>query len=126
MTLPRLLAGLICCAALTCAAACAVKQPPPAADALGGVLPPTTAVPAAWKTAAGAPGSVVTEWVSTFSDPQLDVLVEEGLRRVINERSQGTRYRLRKAHFNGNGLQAHLSEASWEHLRELGYEGRSG
>jgi hypothetical protein len=56
----------------------------------------------------------------------LEALVEEGLRRVINERSQGTRYRLRKAHFKGNGLQAHLSEASWEHLRELGYEGRSG
>ena len=91
MTLPRFLAGLICCAALTCVAACAVKQPPAAADALGGVLPPTTTVPAAWKTVASAPGSVVTEWVATFADPQLDVLVEEGLRNNLDLKAAAER-----------------------------------
>jgi multidrug efflux system outer membrane protein len=83
MTPFRCLAGLICCTALSSAAACAVKQPPPAAVALGEVLPPTTSVPAAWK-AASVPGAVTTEWVETFGDPQLDVLVEEGLRNNLD------------------------------------------
>jgi NodT family efflux transporter outer membrane factor (OMF) lipoprotein len=64
-------------------AACAVKQPPPPVDALGGVLPPATPIPAAWKATGGVPGSVATDWVTTFGDPQLDVLVEEGLRNNL-------------------------------------------
>lgn len=56
----------------------------------------------------------------------LKALVEEGLRRIISERKRRERFRLRKAQFKGNGLQAHLTGASWEHIRELGYEGRSG
>ena len=49
----------------------------------------------------------------------LKALVEEGLRWVITERKHRTRFRLRKAQFNGNGLQPHLKRASWEHIREL-------
>ncbi|MBU2499628.1 MAG: type II toxin-antitoxin system VapB family antitoxin [Proteobacteria bacterium] len=56
----------------------------------------------------------------------LKALVEQGLRKVISERKRGTRFRLRKASFRGNGLQAHLTGASWEQIRELGYEGRGG
>ena len=56
----------------------------------------------------------------------LKALVEEGLRRVITERKRRARFRLRRASFKGNGLQAHLNGASWEHIRELGYEGRTG
>ena len=54
----------------------------------------------------------------------LKALVEEGLRRIITERKRRTRFRLRKAQFKGNGLQPHLKGASWEHIRELSYEGR--
>jgi NodT family efflux transporter outer membrane factor (OMF) lipoprotein len=90
MTPLRCLAGLICCAALTSAAACAVKQPPPAADALGGVLPPTTPIPAAWKTAT-VPGNVATEWVATFADPQLEALVDEGLRNNLDLKAAAAR-----------------------------------
>ena len=56
----------------------------------------------------------------------LKALVEEGLRRVISERRQRGRFRLRKATFRGRGLQPHLAAASWEQIRELSYEGRGG
>ena len=54
----------------------------------------------------------------------LKALVEEGLRRIISERNRRTKFRLRKAKFNGHGLQSHLKGASWDQIRELGYEGR--
>jgi hypothetical protein len=56
----------------------------------------------------------------------LKALVEEGLRRVVSERRQRGRFRLRKATFRGKGLQPQLAGASWEQIRELGYEGRGG
>ena len=56
----------------------------------------------------------------------LKALVEEGLRRIISERKQRTDFRLRKAHFKGNGLQAHLKGESWDRIREISYEGRTG
>jgi hypothetical protein len=51
-------------------------------------------------------------------------LVEEGLRRVLEERNGRKPFRLRKASFRGNGLQPHAGEGVWERLRELTYEGR--
>jgi hypothetical protein len=56
----------------------------------------------------------------------LKALVEEGLRRVISEHQRESPFRLRKASFKGNGLQPRLAGASWEHIRELSYEGRGG
>ena len=56
----------------------------------------------------------------------LKALVEEGLRRVITEHQREIRFRLRKATFTGNGLLPHLAGASWEHIRDLSYEGRGG
>ena len=56
----------------------------------------------------------------------LKALVEQGLRRIISERKRRNGFRLRKATFKGKGLQAHLAGASWEQIRELGYEGRGG
>ena len=53
-------------------------------------------------------------------------LVEEGLRRVVAERSHPAAYRLRRATFKGNGLQAAASDASWDELRQFAYEGRGG
>ncbi len=49
-------------------------------------------------------------------------LVEEGLRRVIEERKPKKRLRLRRASFRGKGLQS--SDTSWEVIRELIYKGR--
>jgi hypothetical protein len=56
----------------------------------------------------------------------LKALVEEGLRRIIADRKSRKGFRLRKATFKGNGLQFPLSEASWDRIRELSYEGRGG
>ena len=56
----------------------------------------------------------------------LKALIQDGLRRVIAERKQRNRFKLRKATFKGTGLQPHLAGASWEKIRELGYEGRGG
>ena len=56
----------------------------------------------------------------------LKALVEQGLRRVLAERKRRNGFRLRKATFNGQGLQPHVAGASWEQIRELSYEGRGG
>lgn len=50
--------------------------------------------------------------------------MEEGLRKVIEERQQGHGFRLRRATFRGQGLKPQVSDASWEQLRELIYQGR--
>jgi len=56
----------------------------------------------------------------------LKALVEQGLRLIVSERKRRNGFRLRKATFKGQGLQPHLSGASWEQIRELRYEGRGG
>ena len=56
----------------------------------------------------------------------LRVLIVEGLRRVLTERRRSEGFRLRKASFKGNGLQPEIAGAPWEHLRDMGYEGRGG
>jgi hypothetical protein len=53
-------------------------------------------------------------------------LIEEGLRRVIAERNQRKKFRLRKATFKGDGLQPQVADSSWEKIREISYEGRGG
>ena len=53
----------------------------------------------------------------------LRALVEEGLRHVIRERrTRG--FRLRRASFQGQGLQPGVREGGWERVRDLVYEGR--
>ena len=85
------LRSVVCCAtAVAVAASCAVKQPPPAADALAGVLPPTTTVPVSWTTL-GAAGAVATDWVLSFADPQLQVLVDEALQNNLDLRAAAER-----------------------------------
>ncbi|MFN0061574.1 MAG: hypothetical protein ACKVPX_03550 [Myxococcaceae bacterium] len=49
-------------------------------------------------------------------------LVEEGLRRVLEEAPQ--EFRLADASFQGDGLVEGLAEGDWERLRDLAYEGR--
>jgi len=51
-------------------------------------------------------------------------LIEEGLRRVLEERANRPEFRLRKATFKGKGLQPKVHGGSWERVRELIYEGR--
>ncbi len=56
----------------------------------------------------------------------IKALIEEGLRKVIEERKHRQHFKLRKATFKGNGLQAELADASWDKIREKVYEGRGG
>lgn len=51
-------------------------------------------------------------------------LIEEGLRRVVDERGAKPGFHLKKASFGGRGLQAGVTDAGWERLRELAYKGR--
>jgi NodT family efflux transporter outer membrane factor (OMF) lipoprotein len=76
---------------MVAASACAVKQPPPAADALRTVLPSTTAMPDAWKAMPVTPGVVVSDWVKTFGDEQLEALVDEGLRNNLDLQAAASR-----------------------------------
>ena len=56
----------------------------------------------------------------------MKALIEEGLRKVIEERKHRKHFKLRKATFKGNGLQAELEDAPWDKIREKVYEGRGG
>lgn len=50
-------------------------------------------------------------------------LIEEGLRRLLEERRKSESFRLRRASFRGQGLQPDLGE-SWSSIRDRVYEGR--
>lgn len=56
----------------------------------------------------------------------LRALVEDGLRRTLAERERPANFKLREASFGGQGLQPGVQAGSWEHIRELIYEGRGG
>ena len=65
----------------TLAAGCALKPPPERAEVTSQSLP-NVRVPAGWVARAdtvAAPGAVTDRWLATFSDPQLDALVQEAL-----------------------------------------------
>lgn len=51
-------------------------------------------------------------------------LIEEGLRRVVEERSNQGGFRLRDASFAGRGLQPGIADGSWTAIQDLIYEGR--
>jgi hypothetical protein len=53
-------------------------------------------------------------------------LMQEGLRRIISERKQRSRFHLRKATFKGRGLQPEINGLSWDEIRAKSYEGRGG
>jgi Arc/MetJ family transcription regulator len=53
-------------------------------------------------------------------------LVEEGLRRVLDDRRRRGEFRLRKASFKGRGLQPDAPALEWDAIRERSYEGRGG
>jgi hypothetical protein len=64
--------------------------------------------------------------VATRERTSVRALIEEGLRRVMADRSRARAYRLRRATFKGDGLQPAAEGASWEQIRGLVYEGRGG
>lgn len=51
-------------------------------------------------------------------------LTEEGLRKVIEERTQRGSVRVKPIVFDGKGLSADFRGAGWERIRDAAYEGR--
>jgi hypothetical protein len=51
-------------------------------------------------------------------------LIEEGLRKVLGERTRSGEFRLRKASFKGKGLHPEMRDAAWDRIRDAAYEGR--
>ncbi len=56
----------------------------------------------------------------------LKALIEEGLRRVVEEKKRQRTFRLKKATFKGRGLSPEFRDASWEEIRRQIYQGRGG
>lgn len=64
--------------------------------------------------------------VAASENSSIKALIEEGLRKVIDERKHRGSFKLRRVSFKGSGLQAELANASWEKIRDLSYENRGG
>lgn len=54
----------------------------------------------------------------------LRALVEEGLRKIVGERSERKGFELRKVAFRGEGLEPDLDGGSWQQIRRRIYEDR--
>ena len=80
------------------------------------------------KTTVHIPDSLLEEArnIANQEHTTIKALIEEGLRRTIDERKKKRVFRLRKATFKGNGLQPDAQGASWERIRDIAYEGRGG
>ena len=80
------------------------------------------------KTTVHIPESLLKEArkIACRENTSIKALIEEGLRRTIDNRKQNRVFRLRKATFKGNGLQSDVEGASWDRIRELSYGDRGG
>lgn len=63
--------------------------------------------------------------VASRESSTLRELIEEGLRRSIDDRKGRKAFHLRRASYRGRGLQPGVSP-EWDHLRAIVYEGRGG
>ena len=80
------------------------------------------------KTTVHIPDSLLTEArkIAGQEHTSIKALIEEGLRRTIDNRKQNRVFRIRKATFKGNGLQSDVAGASWDRIRKLSYGDRGG
>jgi NodT family efflux transporter outer membrane factor (OMF) lipoprotein len=72
-------------AAVAALAGCALKPPPVHDQIVGQALPATTSIPPAWK-AATETSPVADDWLKSFNDPVLDVLVAEAIANNLDLR----------------------------------------
>jgi hypothetical protein len=54
------------------------------------------------------------------------VLIEEGLRKVVDKRERRGGFRLRRVTFGGDGLSPDLAATDWAAIRDRSYEDRGG
>lgn len=60
--------------------------------------------------------------LATRDGTSVRALIEEGLRRVVEERQTRAPFRLRRVTFQGRGLHPDLAGASWDSIRDLTYD----
>ncbi|MDR2991529.1 MAG: type II toxin-antitoxin system VapB family antitoxin [Burkholderiaceae bacterium] len=53
----------------------------------------------------------------------MKALVEQGLRKVMAEKKDAPKFKLRDGSFKGNGLTPEFQNATWEQFRDAIYEG---
>ena len=80
------------------------------------------------KTTVYIPDSLLEEArkIASREKTSIKALIEEGLRRSIDQRKKKRGFQLRKATFKGNGMQSDIAAASWDKIREMSYGGRGG
>lgn len=78
------------------------------------------------KTTVELPDSLLREAkrVALRDHTTVRVLIERGLRAVLNPRRQAGAFALRQASFRGDGLAAGLSLRDWDAVRDLIYSER--
>ncbi len=78
------------------------------------------------KTTIDIADSLLTEakLLAAQQETTVRALVEEGLRHVLEKRSQNPGFALRSVTFRGNGVRPEIREGSWERIRDLIYESR--
>lgn len=64
--------------------------------------------------------------VAAAEKTALRALIEEGLRKTIDERKRRGKFTRRKATFAGNGLHEDAAGAYLDRIREMAYERRGG
>ncbi|HET7292001.1 MAG TPA: DUF2191 domain-containing protein [Vicinamibacteria bacterium] len=62
--------------------------------------------------------------VATEEETTVRALIEEGLRKVLEQRTTASRFRLRDASFGEGGLNPDVREGAWDRIRDLIYDGR--
>lgn len=80
------------------------------------------------KTTVEIPNSLLAEIrkLAVQDGTTLKTLMEEGLRRILEERRErrkGKPFKLRDGSFGGEGLCPEVADGSWEKIRDLLYEG---
>jgi hypothetical protein len=56
----------------------------------------------------------------------LRAVIEQGIRQVLRNERSASRFKLRDASVDGNGLQKDYQDADWAKIREAAYEDRGG
>lgn len=62
--------------------------------------------------------------VAAAEETTVRALIEEGLRKALEQREAASRFRMRDASFGEGGLHPDVREGAWERIRDLIYEGR--
>jgi Bacterial antitoxin of type II TA system, VapB len=62
--------------------------------------------------------------LATHEGTTLKALINEGLQKIVRERTRSKVFKLRDCSVGGQGLHPDFKDASWEAIRDMIYEGR--